>query len=418
MKAVNGDMAYRKKLLLIGATTGYQTREFGAMAERLSMDLALATDRCHVLDDPWGDRAIALRFEDPARAAATLAAQAHVDGIVALGDRPAYIAALAAERMGIPYNSPDSVLAARDKFLARERFRCAGLAVPEYFRVPAADGPQGAAERASYPCVLKPLGLSASRGVIRANNRAEFVAAFGRIAALLADPDIARLHDEQNRFIQVESFIEGREFALEGILSEGRLRVLALFDKPDPLDGPYFEETIYVTPSRERAETQRDIVRTTERAIQALGLTRGPVHAEMRVNQRGVWMLEVAARPIGGLCARVLPGLEELILRHAAGEDVSSFPTPSDAAGVMMIPIPREGIYASTEGLEEARSVAGVEDVIITAKEGQKLVPLPEGNSYLGFIFARAKAPLEAERALRDAHAKLKFEIATALLVV
>ena len=418
MKAVNGDMAYRKKLLLIGATTGYQTREFGAMAERLSMDLALATDRCHVLDDPWGDRAIALRFEDPARAAETLAAQAHVDGIVALGDRPAYIAALAAERMGIPYNSPDSVLAARDKFLARERFRCAGLAVPEYFRVPAADGPQGAAERASYPCVLKPLGLSASRGVIRANNRAEFVAAFGRIAALLADPDIARLHDEQNRFIQVESFIEGREFALEGILSEGRLRVLALFDKPDPLDGPYFEETIYVTPSRERAETQRDIVRTTERAIQALGLTGGPVHAEMRVNQRGVWMLEVAARPIGGLCARVLPGLEELILRHAAGEDVSSFPMPSDAAGVMMIPIPREGIYASTEGLEEARSVAGVEDVIITAKEGQKLVPLPEGNSYLGFIFARAKAPLEAERALRDAHAKLKFEIATALLVV
>jgi len=418
MKAVNGDMAYRKKLLLIGATTGYQTREFGAMAERLSMDLALATDRCHVLDDPWGDRAIALRFEDPTRAAATLAAQAHVDGIVALGDRPAYIAALAAERMGIPYNSPDSVLAARDKFLARERFRCAGLAVPEYFRVPAADGPQGAAERASYPCVLKPLGLSASRGVIRANNRAEFVAAFGRIAALLADPDIARLHDEQNRFIQVESFIEGREFALEGILSEGRLRVLALFDKPDPLDGPYFEETIYVTPSRERAETQRDIVRTTERAIQALGLTGGPVHAEMRVNQRGVWMLEVAARPIGGLCARVLPGLEELILRHAAGEDVSSFPMPSDAAGVMMIPIPREGIYASTEGLEEARSVAGVEDVIITAKEGQKLVPLPEGNSYLGFIFARAKAPLEAERALRDAHAKLKFEIATALLVV
>jgi biotin carboxylase len=410
-------MADRKRLLLIGATTGYQTRAFAETAQRLGFELALATDRCHVLDDPWGDRAIALRFEDPARAAEVLAAQAHVDGIVALGDRPAYIAALAAERMSIPYNSPDSVLAARDKFLARERFRCAGLAVPEYFRVPAGDGPQGAAGRASYPCVLKPLGLSASRGVIRANNRDEFGAAFGRIAALLADPDIARLHDEQNRFIQVESFIEGREFALEGILSDGRLRVLALFDKPDPLDGPYFEETIYVTPSRESAETQRDIVRTTERAIQALGLTRGPVHAEMRVNQRGVWMLEVAARPIGGLCARVLPGLEELILRHAAGEDISSFPMLSGAAAVMMIPIPREGIYGSAQGLEEARSVADVEDVIITAKEGQKLVPLPEGNSYLGFIFARSKTPLQAERALRDAHAILKFEIATALPV-
>ncbi len=410
-------MGDRKRLLLIGATTGYQTRAFAETAHRLGFELALATDRCHVLDDPWGDQAIALRFEEPARAAQMLATQAKVDGIVALGDRPAYIAALAAERMSIPYNSPDSVLAARDKFLARARLRCAGLAVPEFFRVPAGDGPQGAADRAPYPCVLKPLGLSASRGVIRANNRTEFVAAFGRIAALLAEPDIARLHDEQNRFIQVESFIEGREFALEGILSDGRLRVLALFDKPDPLDGPYFEETIYVTPSRESAETQRDVVHTTERAIQALGLTRGPVHAEMRVNRRGVWMLEVAARPIGGLCARVLPGLEELILRHAAGENVASFPMPSGAAAVMMIPIPREGIYASAEGLEEARSVAGVEDVIITAKEGQKLVPLPEGNSYLGFIFARGEAPLEAERALRDAHAKLKFEIATALPV-
>lgn len=410
-------MGDRKRLLLIGATTGYQTRAFAETAQRLGFELALATDRCHVLDDPWGDRAIALRFEEPAQAAEMLAAQAHVDGIVALGDRPAYIAALAAEQMLIPYNSPVSVLTSRDKFLARERFRCAGLAVPEYFRVPAGDGPQSAADRASYPCVLKPLGLSASRGVIRANNRGEFAAAFRRIAALLAEPDIARLHDDQNRFIQVEKFIEGREFALEGILLDARLRVLALFDKPDPLDGPYFEETIYVTPSRESEETQRDIVRTTEQAIQALGLTRGPVHAEMRVNQRGVWMLEVAARPIGGLCARVLPGLEELILRHAAGEDVSSFPMPSDAAAVMMMPIPREGIYASAEGLEDARSVAGVEDVIITAKEGQRLVPLPEGNSYLGFIFARGKTPLEVERSLRDAHARLKFEIATALPV-
>jgi biotin carboxylase len=418
MKAVNGDMPHRKKLLLIGATTGYQTREFGAIAERLNMDLLLATDRCHVLDDPWGDRAIALRFEDPMRAAATLATEARVDGIAAVGDRPAYIAALAAQQMGIPYNSPDSVLASRDKFLARECFRSAGLLVPDYFRVPIEDGPQSAADRASYPCVLKPLSLSASRGVIRANNRAEFVAAFRRIAALLAEPEIGRLQDEQNRFIQVENFIEGREFALEGFLLGGRLRVLALFDKPDPLDGPYFEETIYVTPSRESVETQRDIVGTTERAIQALGLTRGPVHAEMRVNRRGVWMLEVAARPIGGLCARVLPGLEELILRHAAGQDVSSFPMPSDAGAVMMIPIPREGIYVNIQGLEDARSIAGVEEVIITAKEGQKLVPLPEGNSYLGFIFARGTTPFEVERALRDSHAKLSFEIAAALPVV
>ncbi len=411
-------MDNRKKLLLIGATTGYQTRIFAEKAERLGFELVLATDRCHVLDDPWGDHAIAVRFDDPVRAAETLAALARVHGIVAVGDRSAHIAALTAERMGIAYNAPDSVLASRNKFLARARFRAVGLPVPEYFRVPLAEGPEHAADRACYPCVLKPLALSASRGVIRADNRAEFVAAFRRIAALLAEPDIACLHEEQNRFIQVERFIEGREFAIEGILLDGRLRVLALFDKPDPLDGPYFEETIYVTPSRESGEVQCEIVRTTERATQALGLTRGPVHAEMRVNPRGVWMLEVAARPIGGLCARVLPGLEELILRHAAGEDVSSFPMPGGAAGVMMIPIPREGIYSSVQGVEDARAESGIEDVIVTAKEGQKLMPLPEGNSYLGFIFARAATPLAAERALRQAHSKLKFEIATALTVV
>lgn len=221
----------------------------------------------------------------------------------------------------------------------------------------------------------------------------------------------------QNRFILVESFIEGREHALEGILREGRLRVLAIFDKPDPLDGPFFEETIYITPSRARHRIQRAIVRATEAAIQALGLRHGPVHAEMRVNDRGVWMLEVAARPIGGLCARVLPGLEELILRDAAGEDVSGISMPSHAAGVMMIPIPKEGIYRSVEGVAEARAGNLIEDVFITAISGQKLVPLPEGNSYLGFIFARGESADAVERALRRAHEQLQFEISAALPV-
>ena len=411
-------MSDRKKLLLVGATTGYQTRVFAEAAQRLGFDLLLATDRCHVLDDPWGDQAIALRFEDPESAVQVLADEARVDGIVALGDRPAYLAALAAERLGILYNSAHSVRACRNKFITRERFRAAGLLVPTFCRVAIADGPQLAAETAPYPCVLKPLGLSASRGVIRANDPREFVAAFRRIEALLRDPDILRRHDEQDRFLQVESFIEGREFALEGILTSGRLRVLAIFDKPDPLNGPYFEETIYVTPSRQPAETQRDIVRTTELALKALGLTQGPVHAEMRVNRHGVWMLEVAARPIGGLCARVLPGLEELILRHAAGADISSVAMAGDAAGVMMIPIPRGGIYVAAEGLEHARSQPGIEDIIITAKEGQKLVPLPEGASYLGFIFAGGNSPANVERALRASHAQLRFEIAVALPVL
>jgi biotin carboxylase len=407
-----------KRLLLIGATTGYQTRAFAGAAGRLGFELVLATDRCHVLDDPWGDRAIPLRFEDPRGAAETLAAQTGVDGLVAVGDRPAYIAALAAELMGIPYNSPDSVAASRNKFLARQRFRAAGLPVPDFHRISLVEGPDRAAEQARYPCVLKPLGLSASRGVIRADNPKEFIAAFRRIESLLSGPDVARLHEDQDRFLQVESFIEGREFALEGILTHGRFHNLALFDKPDPLDGPFFEETIYVTPSRESPLTQDAIARTTQAAVQALGLTEGPIHAEMRVNRSGVWMLEVAARPIGGLCARVLPGLEDLILRHAAGMDAGSLTMPTPAAGVMMIPIPREGIYVDVQGLDQARSVAGIEEVIVTAKQGQKLIPLPEGASYLGFIFARAETPDAAEQALRNAHRHLRFEIATALPVI
>jgi formate-dependent phosphoribosylglycinamide formyltransferase (GAR transformylase) len=408
----------KKRLLLIGATTGYQTLAFVEAAERLGYELLLATDRCHVLDDPWGDRALPLRFEDPQGAARVIAERAQVDGIVALGDRPAYLAALAAERLGIEYNRVDAVANCRNKFLARERFRSAGLLVPDYYRVALSVEPSTAAKDARYPCVLKPLGLSASRGVIRANSPREFIAAFRRIEALLSDPDIVRMRDEQDEFVQVESFIEGGELALEGIVSRGRLRVLALFDKPDPLDGPFFEETIYVTPSRESAKVQEEIVRTTEAAVGALGLTHGPVHAEMRVNSQDVWMLEVAARPIGGLCARVLPGLEELILRHAAGEDVSAIALARGAAGVMMIPIPREGVYVNVDGLESARGTLLIEDVIITAKQGQKLVPLPEGSSYLGFIFARGSTADQVEQALRLAHGQLRFQISTALPVV
>jgi biotin carboxylase len=378
-----------------------------------------------VLDDPWGDQAIAVRFEDPAGAAESIEHElgAPIDGIVALGDRPAYLAALAAEKLRIPYNSPAAVEASRNKFLARERFHAAGLPVPEYRRLPIEASPGEAAWESRYPCVLKPLGLSASRGVIRANNPAEFAAAFERIRALLETPDILRLRDGEDRYIQVEDFIDGREFALEGLVTDGRLRVLALFDKPDPLDGPFFEETIYTTPTREAAEVAAAIVETTQRAIAALGLTLGPVHAEMRVNNRGVWTLEVAARPIGGLCAKTLrfapaASLEEVILRHAVGEEIGPLEPVGPASGVMMIPIPREGIYNDVSGVERAAAVPGIEDAIITAKPGQKLIPLPEGASYLGFLFARGETAREVERALRDAHAQLEFQIATALPVL
>ncbi len=398
-----------KRILLVAATTGYQTQMFVEAAQRLNIDVTLATDRCHVLDNPWGDNALPIRFDNPESASLP-----RCDGIVALGDRPAWVAAVIAGKLGIKYNSVDSVLASCDKYLARLRFQAAGLPVPSFYRASVDEGAALAADRAPYPCVLKPLGLSGSRGVIRANSREEFVADFDRIKAILS----ASRREEGDRFIQVESFIPGREFALEGLLTDGQLCVLALFDKPDPLDGPFFEETIYVTPSREGSAVQAAITHAAQTAVRALGLTEGPVHAEMRVNQEGVWMLEVAARPIGGLCGRVLPGLADRILRHAVRDPIVPEPLIANARGVMMIPIPRGGVYQSVSGLEAAGKVTGIEEVIITAKPGHKLVPLPEGNSYLGFIFAMAESPAEVVTALRAAHALLQFEITASLTVI
>jgi len=412
------------RLLLVAATTGYQTRAFVDAARRLGFDLALATDRCHVLEDPWGDHAIPVRFDDPSASRDAMVAAGPFDAIVAIADRPTLVAALAAEGLNVRYNSPASVAASHDKYLARQRFEAAGLPVPKFFRVPASTHPISVARSASFPCVLKPLGLSASRGVIRANNIAEFEAAFVRIRALLGSAEIAMMRDEQNRSIQIESFIEGREFALEGLVTAGELQVIAIFDKPDPLDGPFFEETIYVTPSRENPEAQQALIAAAGRAVRALGLTHGPIHAELRMRGGEAWVLEVAARPIGGLCARTLrfdgcASLEELILRHAVGEDVARVRLSDGASGVMMIPIPNGGgVYRGVEGVKQALAIADIEDVIVTAKQGQKILPLPEGASYLGFIFARAGSPVRVEHALREAHACLRFDIASALPVI
>jgi biotin carboxylase len=395
------------RLLLFAATTGYQIRVFADAARRLGVSLTLATDRCHVLDDPWGDQAVAVKFDCIPDSVEALH-ESRFDGVAAVGDRPAVLAAAAAERLGLPFHPLAAALACNDKYLARQLYRATGLLVPSFFRAMREDDPVPLAERAPYPCVLKPLRLSASRGVIRANNQAEFLEAFRRIRKL------GEAH------LQVESYIPGREFAIEGLVTRGRFQPLAIFDKPDPLEGPYFEESIYVTPSRETAAVQQELLATTARAVEALRLRHGPVHAELRYNAQGAWILETAARPIGGLCAKALrfaPSipLEELILRHALGEEMSSARLADAASGVMMIPIPKSGIYQSVDGIDQAQATEGVEEVIITAKSGQQLVPLPEGASYLGFIFARGPTPQDVESALRAAHAKLSFRIQTAL---
>jgi biotin carboxylase len=267
-----------------------------------------------------------------------------------------------------------------------------------------------------FPCVLKPLALSASRGVIRANNVDQFIAAFRRIVALLARDDV-EVRGDAAQYLLAEEYVPGLEVALEGLLLGGTLHTLALFDKPDPLEGPFFEETIYVTPSRLPVAVQSAIERVAAAACTALGLVEGPVHAELRFNDAGPWVLEVAARSIGGLCSRTLRfgtgmTLEEIILRHALGRPIETLARERRPAGVMMIPIARGGRLQAVRGQESAQSVAGVEDVTLTAHVGQELVPLPEGWQYLGFIFARAETPDAVEAALRDAHARLKFDIA------
>jgi hypothetical protein len=417
-----------KKILFLATTTGYQTRQFGAAAARLGAQLVFATDRCDQLDDPWWDKAIPIRFhEETTSVNAIMGAIARepVDGVLAVGDRATTIAALVTRVLGLPGHPPEAAAAARDKQLTRERLRAARLPVPWFMSVPFGANLAALVATVPYPCVVKPLVLSGSRGVIRADNPVAFVRAFRRLEALLSAPDVRAMRDLSAAAVQIESYIEGREYALEGLMHHGELRTLAIFDKPDPLDGPFFEETIYVTPSRAPEAMQHEMREAVAAAAQALGLYHGPIHAECRVNDTGVFVLEIAARPIGGLCAKALRfegraessgpdariGLEELLLRHALGESPASWVREADASGVMMIPIPRAGIYRRVEGVDDARRVPGVVDVEITAKADQQLVPLPEGASYLGFIFAKGETPAEVEQALRAAHARLEFVI-------
>lgn len=410
------------RVLLLSTTTGYQLRSFGDAARRLGIELLLATDRCHHLDDPWRDGAVPVRFfdDDSSLEAIVTAARARpVDGVLAVGDRPTVLAAKAAAVLGLQGNPVRAAEATRNKKVMRRLFAAHGLRVPWTFELKAGDDIPQAALRAAYPCVIKPLGLSGSRGVIRVDTPDEFLRAVERIRELLWRPALRAQRTEVLDELLAEGYIDGREFALEGVLTEGTLRVFAIFEKPDPLDGPFFEETIYLTPARIPGGTLGAIATEVHRACAALELRQGPVHAECRVGAAGVVMLEVAGRPIGGLCSRVLrfagtrgeASLEEVLLRHAIGEDICAYATHPDASGVMMIPIPRRGIYRRVEGEAAARGVSHVEHLEITAKQDHLIEPLPEGDTYLGFIFARARSSDAVEHALRAAYARLRFDI-------
>jgi len=419
-----------KQLLLFTAKLGYQTRTFEDAARKLGVQLVYVTDRCHQLEDPWGDQAIAVHFESPEAAAYTVMEALRgqeVSGVLALGDRPAAAAAYAARGLGIEYNHPASVEACRSKLRMREVFRDAGLRVPWFRSLPITPVPEPSLVGIHYPCVLKPLSLSASQGVIRANNREEFLAAAARLRRLLESADIRATREPNLDQMLVEGYIPGVEVAVEGLLVDGTLRILAIFDKPDPLEGPYFEETIYVTPSRLPEATQGQIERCARDVTRALGLSTGPIHAEFRINEDSIWPIEIAARPIGGLCARTLRfsaceadepiALEELLLRHALQLPGWDVPRESVASGVMMIPVPHSGVLECVSGEAAARATPGITELLITARLHDYIAAWPEGSTYLGFLFASGRTAAEVERQIREVHKKLDFKIAPRLPV-
>jgi len=406
------------RLLLLLPTATYRAEAFLDAACSLQLSVIIGMEWApEDLPDSSGD-VLLLDIRHPQAAAQTVVefAQHHpIDAVIGVDDVTAVAAAAVAEAVGLPHNSVASVTAARNKRQMRELLSGQGIPVPRHKVFPLNGDPREFAKQVVYPCVVKPLILSASCGVIRANDEEEFRGAFRRVGALLTNLGLVA-RDEQARWILVEDFVPGIEVALEGLLTKGDLSPLAIFDKPDPLDGPFFEETIYVTPSRLPSDVQRDIIACADRTAKALGLREGSVHGEFRVNEHGVWVIELAARAIGGRCSRTLDfasgmSLEELILRHALRMPLPPLTRQEQAAGVMMLPIPYGGRLYEVRGQAKAKAVPGIEELTITAEPGDELVPLPEGTRYLGFLLARGATPEEVERSLRDAHRRLTVVI-------
>ncbi|MGH9183959.1 MAG: ATP-grasp domain-containing protein [Acidimicrobiales bacterium] len=402
------------RVLLLLPTATYRAGDFLRAASALGVEVVIGSEEAQALAGSMGDRALTVPLDRPEEAADAVVERARrhpLDAVVAVDDQGVVVAALVAARLGWAHNPPDAVAATRDKASMRARLAAAGVAQPA-FRVagPGADLGRLATE-VGLPCVVKPVSLSGSRGVIRADDPAGAVAAGDRVRAILADAGEGR-----DASLLVEAYVPGVEVAVEGLLGRGRLEVLALFDKPDPLEGPYFEETIYVTPSRLAPEAQAAVVAAAAAAAAALGVVEGPVHAEVRLAGSEAVVLELAARSIGGLCSRALRfgagvSLEELILRHALGLPLDGLAREPAASGVMMIPIPATGVLEDVRGVDAARAVPGVVGAEITITRGRLVRALPEGDRYLGFLFARGETPEEVEGALRDAHARLEVVV-------
>ena len=409
----------KKRILLLLPTKTYRAKAFLSAASQLGVAVAIGSDQPQTLSELSPRKSLVINFSKPENATEEIVAfaQTHpIDAVVGVDDDTTILVSMVSEALSLPHNSVESARTTRSKYQMRKVLQMGDVPSPRFELISISANPAEIARGVSFPCVLKPLSLSASRGVIRANDPKEFVAAFQRIVRILGSADVKSRKDAGAQQILVEDFIPGIEVALEGILIRGRLKVLAIFDKPDPLDGPFFEETLYITPSRLSVEVQNEIIACTSRTADVLDLREGPVHAELRVNDDGAWIIEIAARSIGGLCARTLRfgtgiSLEELIIRHAIGLEVDSLQRERQPAGVMMIPIPKAGILREVRGKTDAGQVQGIEEVTISIPIGQEVFPLPEGASYLGFIFARGGTPDSVEASLREAHHRLEFII-------
>ncbi len=406
------------RLLLLIPTTSYRTTDFMAAARQLGVDVIVGSDQRQALEEHTKGGTFLVDFKKIERGVQQVLDYARARpfaAIISVDDGASAVAARAAGQLGLKHNPPDAVEIARNKYRFRQALHNSGLPTPAFRLLPTAQNAAAIAQEMTYPCVLKPLTLTMSRGVIRVDNPQEFVVAFQRVKNIIEQNDAATPGEAADH-IMVEDYIPGTEVAIEGLLDKGRLTVLAVFDKPDPLEGPFFEETIYVTPSRLPKRRQRDIADAVQRAVEAVGLREGPLHADIRINDDAEWVIEADARSIGGQCGRSLRfgagmRLEELLLRHALALPIADLERERDSGGVLMIPIPSGGILSEVRGIEQARAVTGVEEVNVTIPVSQKVVPLPEGGRYLGFIIARGDSPARTERALRKAHARLEFAI-------
>ena len=402
--------AQPRVLLLVPART-YRAADFILAAERMRLDLVVASDGAL----PLGRAVIPARSAEIDASARRILARAGplkvIDAVVAADTPMLVLAATVAAAMGLPHNPVDAVRAALDKAAQRQRWAAAGVPQPSFRLVPAGDGVRQAAEAIGFPCVVKAVSLSASQGVLRADDPAAAVEAARRVRQVLDDAE--RPADEP---LLIEEYLPGPELSIDGVLTAGDLTVTAVFDKPGMPDGPTFEETLLVSPSRLAAGTLAAAVRTAADAARSLGLSTGPVHAELRICDRGPAMLELAPRSIGGLCSRALRfaggvSLEEIVLANALGRPIPGGGGPAAPCGIYMLPVPRPGILRAVEGKADALAVSGVTGLTITIPPGQRVRPLPDGDRYLGFVYAEADTPADVEEALTAAVARLRVVI-------